>query len=557
MIPHLANLDYLAVGVYVLLMALIGVVGGRFVSDVGSYLKGNSGIPWVIAATGNFMALFSTFVFVAYAGIAYEDGLVAVTVYWVTVPACILGAVIFAARWRRTGHTTPTEYLEARYGLGLRQVITWSGLLMRYLDNTIRLYAIGVFIAAATPLGLEGAILAAGLICATFNLAGGVWSVAVMSTVQFVILLLVCLILVPLCLAEIGSVGVLYEKIPQNMEWFNGPKGSLFWIFVYGYMIFVKFNENWTFIQRYYCVRDERAALSVGVLTGMLFFLCMPIFLFPAVASRVILPGLSDPEMSYVALSLKLLPAGVMGIMFSSMFAATMSTLNAEFNTMAAVLVTDVYKRLVNPAASDRRLLWLARTFTALVGAAVIGGALVIRHFGGAFEANKLFTGILAIPIGIPLLLGLLFRSPNAMSSTLTILGGIAAGIVLNMAPILSWEAATLTETVLCLAIYFSPMVLRRASDPATRQRVAAFFARIETPLREDEKPAISAQATRAVAQLFVLSLVIAGGLFIVMSLPSIRQESGLLSLAAGVVCLMGAGAIWLIWVRAAATPRV
>ena len=79
MVTHLQNLDYVAIGIYVALMAGIGLSFGWFIKDIGSYFKGGGAVPWVISAISNFMALFSTFVFVAYAGISYQHGLVSMT----------------------------------------------------------------------------------------------------------------------------------------------------------------------------------------------------------------------------------------------------------------------------------------------------------------------------------------------------------------------------------------------------------------------------------------------------------------------------------------------
>ena len=96
MVSQLEGLDYVAVVIYIALMAVIGLYIGVFVKDVGAYFKGGSAIPWMMSAVSNFMGLFSTFVFVAYAGIAYEYGLVSITVFWATVPACIIGGLCFA-----------------------------------------------------------------------------------------------------------------------------------------------------------------------------------------------------------------------------------------------------------------------------------------------------------------------------------------------------------------------------------------------------------------------------------------------------------------------------
>ena len=296
---------------------------------------------------------------------------------------------------------------------------------------------------------------------------------------------------------------------------------------------------NWTFIQKFYCVRDENAAVKVGVVTGLLFLVFTPVFLLPAVASPLIVPRLSDPEMSYVSVAIKLLPVGIMGILFSSMFAATMSSLNAEYNVMASVLTNDIYKRLINRNASEKRLLSVARISTALVGALMIAGAVLIRNFGGAFEANKLFSSILAIPLGIPLIMGILVRRPDSTASVATILAGVVSGVVLNLIPSVSWEWATLIESALCFVVYFLPSWKKR---PAAKEaEVDSFFRLIRTPVAEADKPKIAPEYIRAIVWLFVFSLATAGVLFVVMSIPTIKTDGGFYSCLAGVTCLTGA----------------
>lgn len=73
----LQNFDYVAIFVYIELMSVIGFAFGWFVKDSSSFFKGGGAIPWVMATITNYMGLFSTFVFVAYAGIAYGYGFAA------------------------------------------------------------------------------------------------------------------------------------------------------------------------------------------------------------------------------------------------------------------------------------------------------------------------------------------------------------------------------------------------------------------------------------------------------------------------------------------------
>ncbi|MBQ8484403.1 MAG: sodium transporter [Bacteroidales bacterium] len=544
---QLQNLDYIAVLIYIGLMAVIGLSFGWFIKDVGAYFKGSGTIPWIMATITNFMGLFSTFVFVAYAGIAYEYGMVSITVFWTTVPACIIAGILFGKRWRRTGHTTPIEYLEQRYGYSVRKLETGLGLVMRFLDNMVRLYAIGVFISVVTPLSLEWSIVISGVIVTAFNIIGGIWTVTIMSTVQMIILILVTFILLPLSLDAVGGLGGFAEKMPEHLKWFNGPKGQPLWLIVYGIMIIIKYNENWTFIQKFYCVKDEKAANKVGIVSGILFFVFTPIFLLPAVVSPQIIPDIADPEMSYVTVSCMLLPVGVMGIMFSSMFAATMSSLNSEYNIMAGVLTNDVYLRMFNPKADARQQMKVARLATLLVGVIMILGAIGIRNFGGAFEANKLFTGILAIPMGIPLIMGIVSKKPNKDSAVYTIIFGIVTGIVLNMLPFVSWEMATLVEIAICLLIYYYPAFLKTRTYSKDE---VEFFEKIETPIREEDKPVISPTYVKTMSYLLIFSIALAGLLFGGMSIPSLDTAGGRYSMIAGVICLVLAAVLYIMFRR-------
>lgn len=94
--------------------------------------------------------------------------------------------------------------------------MTWVGLLVRLLDNMVRLYAIGVFITVVTPLSLEAAIIISGAIVTLFNIIGGIWTVTIMSTVQFVILILITCVLLPVSLHEVGGIEGLYQQIPER-----------------------------------------------------------------------------------------------------------------------------------------------------------------------------------------------------------------------------------------------------------------------------------------------------------------------------------------------------
>ncbi|SFQ81071.1 sodium:solute symporter family transporter [Hymenobacter arizonensis] len=540
----LQTLDYWAIAIYMALMAGIGLFLGKFVKNIGDYFKGGNAIPWVSGAISNFMTKFSTFMFVAYAGIAYQHGFVALTLIWSTVLPALVGVAIFAKRWRRAGVMTPMELLERRFSPAVRQVFAWGGVGFKILDNMVRLYALGLFVKTAAGISLEQAILGCGIIVAIYTIAGGLWAVVVTDVVQFIILMVATLILVPLTIKAGGGIANLMQTIPQHFDPFNGPKGMPLYLGVYYLMILVKYSGNWTFIQRFYSVRDERASQKQGLLTAVFFFLFPIIFLFPSIAARAILPGLENPEMAYVSVCLKLLPEGIMGLMVAAMFAATMSVLSGEYNVTAGVLTRDIYERVFNAHASGRQMLWVGRIMTLALGAIVTVGALFVGGFGGAFEANKLFTGLFAIPMTLPLILGVVLKRPRPWGALATVVVGMIIGLVLNATPSVSWEMATFIEIVACVAVFLVSGLVP-SPDAAYRERVAKFFRRLATPLTEAEKPVEDPVFMRSMSRLYAVALAVTGGLFMAMSGPSLGQISGRFAFGAGLVCLFFSGLLW------------
>jgi len=540
----LQPLDYTAIAIYMVMMAGIGIFLGKYIKNVGDYFKGGNAIPWISGAISNFMTKFSTFIFVAYAGIAYSDGIIALTLIWSTVLPALLGVAFFAKRWRRAGVITPVEYLETRFNAPVRQILSWGGVLFKLLDNMVRLYALGLFLKAATPLSLEACILICGVIVALYTVIGGLWAVVVTDVVQFIILIVATLILVPLTIQAGGGLQTIMDTIPDHFNWFNGAKGTPLFVMVYYVMILIKYSGNWTFIQRFYSVRDEKASQKQAALTAVFFFIFPVIFLFPSLAARVIIPNLENPEMAYVSVCLELLPHGIMGLMVAAMFAATMSVLSGEYNVTAGVLTKDIYQRLFNASATDKELLWVGRVMTFLLGAVITVGALYIGGFGGAFEANKLFTGLFAIPMTIPLVLGIALKRPQPWGALATLGLGVVLGLALNTIPSLSWELATLIEIMACTGVFLLSGYIG-SSTAAYQQRIKAFFRKLATPLTEAEKPKENWEFQRSMNRLYAFALGLTGILFMTMSVPSFQDTSGRFSFGAGIGCAVLALVLW------------
>ena len=62
----------------------------------------------------------------------------------------------------------------------------------------------------------------------------------------------------------------------------------------------------------------------------------------------------SDPEKAYIVM-MRLLPAGLLGLVIASLLAAFMSTIDTHVNLASSFFVNDIYRRFIAPDADPGR----------------------------------------------------------------------------------------------------------------------------------------------------------------------------------------------------------
>ncbi|MFH1265676.1 MAG: hypothetical protein ABIK89_08095 [Planctomycetota bacterium] len=450
---HVQLPDYIMLVGYFVLMLVIGAYFYRYMKGMKDYFSGGNTIPWWLSGASFFMSSFSVFAFVSYSALAFRYGWVAVTIYWVTIPATIFSVVLFAKKWRRARIDSPVEYLETRYSFGLRQLFTWQGVPVIVVDDALKLIAIGTFIAVSmnlpeiksfnllgvevplAQLGLHTPIrytmLISAVIMLLYTLMGGLWAVAVTDFIQFVVMSVGIVILLPLSIHRAGGMTSFIDNTPK--EFYNFVNAEYNWIYV-GLLVLLYAlawsSVKWPLIQRYYCVRDEKEALKVGWFVVFLNVVGPPLMFLPAIAAQQFMGDVPDAEV-YPRLCILLLPAGMLGLVIAAMFSATMSMLSSDYNACAGVLTNDVYRRLIHKSASQKELVLVGRLMTLLIG---IFALAVAFGFGGT-SGEELFRymvtlfSIATAPVAVPMLLGLLSKRVTNLGATAGFFCGLAVGL--------------------------------------------------------------------------------------------------------------------------------
>jgi len=423
--------DWIVLTLYLAATVGIGVLLGKLVKTPADLFAAGGRSPWWASGLSAFMTMFSANTFVVWGGMAYEHGLVAILVNLCYGVAALLAGYTVAEKWKRLGIRTPAEFVERRFGKGALHFYTWSMMIFRLVGSAGALYAISTLTVAVmrgsdTPAEVGGmppelvtAILIFGAVVVIYTMIGGLWAVLMTDVIQFIVLNVAVIFVIPLILFNIGGFGGFIAQMPEGfLSPTSGPKYT--WMFLFGWVAIHYFmiGAEFAFVQRYLCVPTPRDARRGTLLFGALYLVSPFLWLLPPLLWRVQspIPENATPEMirilkeeAYIKSCRHVLPIGMVGLMMAAMFSATASLISSQLNVFSSVLAQDIYRPL-RKKITDSELLRAGRLFTLLLGGAIAGIALLIPRLGGAEKVIISVTELMVVPLLAPILFGLLSR---------------------------------------------------------------------------------------------------------------------------------------------------
>ncbi|MBO9612090.1 MAG: Na+:solute symporter [Dyadobacter sp.] len=450
----------------------IGMLFARTGRNLKSFFAGGEAVPWFIGGLSLFMSFFSAGTFVAWGSIAYKHGWVAITIQWTMCIGALITAVYLAPRWKRTGALTAAEFIRERLGLTVQKTYIFIFTLVSVFIKGSVLYPVAKLVSASLDLPLVPCTIGLGLFMIAYTAVGGLWAVMVTDILQFVVLSAAVFILLPLSFDKVGGWEGFTSNIPD--DFFNLLNGEYTLGFVAAFVIYhiCYIGGNWTMVQRYTSVDSEKSAKKVAFLFAGLYLISPVIWMFPPMIYKAINPALTglDTENAYLMICKLVLPPGLLGLMLTGMYFSTSASANTALNVVSAVFTNDIYKGMVNPAASDRQLIRVARGSSWFFGLGMIGIALLVPAAGGIVEVVLSISAISGGPLLAPPLWALFSRRLNG-KTTLWITGiGLCVNLFFKtLAPLLlDFKLSRGMETIVGVGL---PLLLLLAYELWARSR--------------------------------------------------------------------------------------
>jgi SSS family solute:Na+ symporter len=571
--------DYAVLVFYFVYMLAISWVFRKFVTNVSDYFRGGGKALWWMVGGSAFMAAFSAWTFTGAASKAYTDGWPVMMIFVANAIGFVLNAVYFAPRFRQLRVITSVEAIRHRFGRVSEQVMMWLQIPLSTLQASIHLNALGVFFAAVFGLDLTTTMIVTGVVVLVMALLGGSWAVLAGDFIQVLILMPVCLAVAVLAVLRLGGWDGFVAGLPPAYL----DLGQIFTKEFLGLwcaaMLLKQITSTNNLFEagRYLAVKDGRHAKWAGYLGAWLFLLGIVIWFLPPMAAKALgldlatmFPGLgkSAHEASFIAISQVVMPVGMLGLLVSGIFAATMSGMDSGLNKNAGIFVKNFYQPLLRPNATDAQMLRMGKILTVVLGLVVIYIAIRMSEFRdlGLFLIMQRVSILVAVPITVPLLLGLVIRNTPPWSAWSTVLVGFFGSIFVSRVFTPAWGSAFFgsgavldassreywvqgfqffANVALASAWFIGTKLFWNRCSPAYRAQVGEFFQRMNTPVDfAREEGAHAANDHRQSATVGWLSL--AYGIFVCLLAVIPNSLVGRLAFVGcgGVVVLIGVALI-------------
>jgi solute:Na+ symporter, SSS family len=429
----------------------------------GDYFLAEGSLTWWAIGASLIASNISAEQFIGMSGSGFKLGLAIAAYEWMAAITLIIVAVFFIPVYLKNKIFTMPQFLHQRYNGTVAMIMAVFWLLLYVIVNLTSILYLGA-IAISSISGLDFNLCIGFLaVFAIVITLGGMKVIGFTDVIQVFFLILGGLITTYLALNMVsdhfGGSGVLdglgimtnragdhFEMIfsKENANYLELPGLS---VLLGGLWIT---NLNYWGCNQYITQRALGADLKTargGLLFASFLKLLMPVIVvLPGIAAYVLWKdgafqtemlqnGHVNADRAYPVL-LNLLPVGLKGLSFAALTAAIVASLAGKANSIATIFTLDIYKKAINPEASEKKQVNVGKitVVTAMVLAIIIAPFLGIDKEGG-FQFIQEYTGFVSPGIFAMFILGFFWKKTTSNAALFATIGGFLFSIILKFLP--------------------------------------------------------------------------------------------------------------------------
>lgn len=433
---RLGSFDLVVVVLYFVIVLAIGFYFIRRGRTTADYFLASRDMAWWAIGASLFSSNIGSEHFIGLAGSGAASGLAVGHFEWLASIILLILGWVFVPFYLRSNVYTMPEFLERRYNRACRTYLAAISLIAYVFTKiAVAIFAGAIVLQAVLGWNMWKSALALIIATGVYTIAGGLAAVIYTEVIQTVILILGAITLMFLGLNEVGGFTGLEARLPAGffhmMKPVNHPDFPWTGIFFGAPILGIWYwCTDQVIVQRVLSAKDEGNAKAGTVMAGFLKILPVFMLVVPGMIARALYPEeiMADSNSAFPILVVRLMPAGLVGVMVAAMLAALMSSLAAVFNSSSTLFTIDFYQK-VRPQASERELVAVGRLAT---GVMVVLGLLWIPFM--KYISDQLYVYLQSVqayvspPIAAVFLIGVFWRRANGWGAFAALIGGFVLG---------------------------------------------------------------------------------------------------------------------------------
>eukprot|EP01029_Cantina_marsupialis_P009437 TRINITY_DN21996_c0_g1_i1.p2 TRINITY_DN21996_c0_g1~~TRINITY_DN21996_c0_g1_i1.p2 ORF type:complete len:908 (+),score=93.42 TRINITY_DN21996_c0_g1_i1:4326-7049(+) len=428
---------------YMFGMLYLGYFFMKKENSTDDFFKGGGRIPWWAAGMSIFATMLSAITFMAIPAKTFATDWkyfpMAITILIMAFPV----VKYYLPFFRRLQVTTAYEYLEQRFNYATRLLASSLFIIFMVARMALVLFLPSLALTVVTGIDIYTCIILMGVITIIYCTMGGVEAVVWGDVIQGFVLMGGALLAAFYLIGGIeGGWNRLIEISLDNAKFTTldsalDLSNATIWVVLLGGLAnnLISYSSDQTVIQRYLTTKDEKSAGKSIILNGVLSILVSLLFYFigsALFAYYTEMPdqlnyGMENPDSIFPHFIMTKMPVGVAGLLIAAIFAATMSTVSSNINSLSTAFTADVYQKFFKER-SDKHNLLVARVSGVVLGGIGIVIALLMATWNilSLFDYFNYILGLLASGLGGLFLMGIFVKRIHAVAALVGFVSGTA-----------------------------------------------------------------------------------------------------------------------------------
>jgi len=393
--------DYVVFGLMLLISSAIGVYhayGGKQ-SSTKEYLMAGKGMGLFPITVSLLVSYLSAVTLLGVPSEIYTYGVQYCVLLLSYFILCSTAAIIYAPIFCRLNITSAHEYLEMRFTPGVRSLGCFLFMLQYMLYLSVVLYAPSLALEAVAGVPLTATIITTGVVCTFYTTLGGMKAVIWTDVFQAGVMVLGLIVVLIVGTTEVDGFKNVFDiadkgKRLKVFDFNPDPRvRNTFWTLSIGgaFTAMPVWTVSQTAVQRFLSAKSAKVAqralfLNIIGLIGIV-VLCVldGLVIYAVYANCDLLKEKkitsNDQVLPYFIIDKLGSLKGIPGLFTSCLFSGALSTASSGLNSIAAVTLQDIVKR-VHPDLSDARATIISKVIACTFGVIIIGGAFIVSLVG-------------------------------------------------------------------------------------------------------------------------------------------------------------------------------